>query len=232
LPSVHQLDERLQVFWVLTAAKEEPALGDLTSTQVAGILQEICGIAMTRQRATAILEGSTGYVAARKRNGRKHFKIMKRGEDELFSNAVQPLYIDPEKALTGIRVVEELFGSLAGEIRICDPYFAGGTLDYIAQCARASGVRLLTENVQDSGRTRRDLAAFTREHTMPLEVRVSQPGKLHDRYILHQDGMLLIGTSIKDVGKKQSIVVRLSDSFAAEMSRAFDREWSRAAKFA
>jgi hypothetical protein len=230
LPDVHQLDERLQVFWILTAAKRAPALGELTSSEVAGTLEEICRIAMSRQRAAAILESSKGYVASRKKNGRRHFKIMKRGEDEVSKNMAQPLFIDPEKALTSIRTMENIFETLEGEICICDPYFSGNTLDYIVQCKCAAGVRLLTENVQDSGRAKRDVNAF-KEHQIPLEIRVSQKGKLHDRYILHKDGMLLIGTSIKDIGKKQSIVVQISTSFAAEMSKAFDREWGRATKF-
>lgn len=156
---------------------------------------------------------------------------MKRGEDELLSNNAQPIYIDPDKALSGIRKIEELFGKLEGDISICDPYFAGATLDYIALCNQASSVRLLTENVQDSSRTKRDLVAFRKEHSVPLEIRVSLPGKLHDRYVLHRGGMILIGTSIKDIGKKQSMLVQLSESFAAEIARTFDREWNRAATF-
>jgi hypothetical protein len=232
LPDVHQLEERLQVFWVLAAAKAEPSVESLTSAQVASILQEVCGIGITRQRVTAILKKSKGFVATSKKSGKKNFKLMKRGEDDLLGSSLHSIYLDPEKPLTSRRRVEELFEKLDGEVRICDPYLSSGTLDYLAQSARAANVRLLTENVQDSSRLKRDLAAFRKEHPTPLEVRVSQAGQLHDRYIIYKDGMFWVGSSLKDLGKRQSVVVRLSSTFATEMSRAFEREWNRASKFA
>lgn len=230
LPDLHQLDERLQVFWVLAVAKAEPLIEGLTSAQIAAILQEICGVAVTRQRIAAILEKARGFVAVNRRYGVKHFKLMKRGEDDLLGSPLQPIFIDPEKPYTSKRRFEELLEQLDAEVSICDPYFSSRTLDYVAQIGRATSVRILTENVQDSGRVKRDLAAFTKEHPTRLEVRVSQPGHLHDRYIIHRDEMFLVGASLKDLGKKQSIVVRLPGSFSAEMSRAFNREWDRAAK--
>lgn len=230
LPDVHRLEDRLQVFWVLAASKPEPAVQSLTPAQIADILQESCGIAMTRQRVMAILSQSAGFVAVSRRAGRKQFRIMKRGEDDLAGNAFEPIVIDPERPHSTTRPVKEIMQKLTGDIRICDPHVSSGTLDYVAQSSQVASIKLLTENVQDSSRMKRDLAALTKEHSAKLEIRVSQAGQIHDRYILHKDGMLLVGTSLKDLGKKQSLVVQLSTSFAAEMSRAFDREWNRATK--
>jgi hypothetical protein len=206
-------------------------VASLTSTQIAEILCEHCGIALPRQRVAAILEKEKGRIAVTRRGGRKYYKLMKVGEDELLGSGFQPMFIDPEKPLSSIRRFEEILANLEGEIRVCDSYVSSRTLDYIAQSSRASNVKILTENIQDSSRLKRDLTAFLKERVTQIEVRVSSPGLLHDRYILHSGGMLLVGASLKDLGKKQSMVVCISSSIASEIGRVFDREWNRAAKF-
>jgi hypothetical protein len=169
-------------------------------------------------------------VASTRQSGKKHFKLMKRGEDELRGVGLEPILVDPDKPFSSIRKFEGGLEVLEGDVRICDTYVSSRTLDYVAQIAKAASIKLLTENIQDSSRLKRDLVAFATEHAAPIEVRVSPPGHLHDRYILHRDGMLIIGASLKDMGKKQSVVIPLSCAIAAEISRAFDREWGRASK--
>jgi hypothetical protein len=114
---------------------------------------------------------------------------------------------------------------------VCDTYVDSKTLDYVAEMKGATAVQLLTENVQDSSRLKRDLAAFEKEHGVPIELRVSAPGRLHDRYVLHADGMLLVGASLKDIGKKQNMIVALSTSVSSEVGRGFGRAWHDATKF-
>jgi hypothetical protein len=228
---IHHLEDRRQVLWILAAAKldgEEP----LNGTQIADFLADRHGIALSRQRVMAILEKerSAGTVKMTRRNGMSYFRVMRRGEDEVLVST-QSIFIDPNKALSGIRAVEDICRSLSGVIRICDTYVDSRTLDYIAQMEQADSVHLLTENVQDSRRLKRDLAAFGNEHALPLEVRVASPGHLHDRYILHADGLLVIGAGLKDLGKKQSMVVALPAGFAHELDRAFERLWNSSAKF-
>ena len=69
---------------------------------------------------------------------------MKRGEDDLTGSSTQPIYVDPERPLTSIRKVEELFEQLDGDLRICDPYSASRTLYFGAQSTRAASIKLLT----------------------------------------------------------------------------------------
>jgi hypothetical protein len=76
------------------------------------------------------------------------------------------------------------------------------------------------------------LGAFQRERGGILEVRVLPQGYLHDRYIIHNDGMLLLGASLKDVGKKQSFVVAIGSDVAQSVATAFDGQWQSAAVFA
>jgi hypothetical protein len=233
LPNIHELEERQQVLWVLVAAKSDPRFDGFSAAQISDFLANRCEIAMSRQRVTALLERerTSGAVTLTRRKRLAHFKIMRRGEDELVSASTHAILVDPSRALTSIRAVEEILRSLRGDIRVCDTYVDSKTLDYVAEMKGATGVQLLTENVQDSSRLKRDLSAFEKEHRIPIELRISAPGRLHDRYVLHADGMLLVGASLKDIGKKQSMIVALSTSVSSEVDRGFGRAWHDATKF-
>jgi len=154
---------------------------------------------------------------------------MQKGEDEVLAIDTQPVFVDPENALSSIRKVEGIFELLKGDLLVCDTYVDHKTFDYLALAHKATSIKLLTENVQNETRFRRDLAAFTKQYKIPIEVR--QTTGLHDRYVIYPSGMLLFGSSIKDIGKKQSLVVRLPTSFGTEMAKAFGRKWNAATKF-
>ena len=140
-------------------------------------------------------------------------------------------FINPSKALTEIRKVEELLGGLSGALRICDPYVDKKTLDLLAECTAASKIALLTVNVQKESSFRRDLEAFSRQHPVPLEVRIAAAARLHDRYVIHGTGILIFGGSLNGLGKKQSFIVGLGDGMKAVVADEFDREWRTAATF-
>jgi hypothetical protein len=231
LPDVHSLnDERLQVLWVLAAAKRGPEVQGLSANAISEILRDGCGIAMSRQRVAGILQSETRCVARQGNSNPPRYLIMRYGEDELLGSGFRPMFIDPSQALTSIRAVEQLFGELQGNVRVCDTYVDSRTIDYLALSSAASSVRLLTENIQDNSRFKRDLGAFAKQHMVPLEVRAATPGQFHDRYVLHDNGMYLLGSSLKDIGKKQSIIVTLPTDFSREMSKAFERLWATATK--
>jgi len=225
LPDVHQLEPRQQILWVLTAAKVEPGSDLLSCAEISDALADRCGVAMSRQKVAAIIEDErvSGTVLMVRRGRVAYFRVMQSGEAEVLRNSSKPIFIDPAKALSSIRSVEEVLGSLKGEIRVCDTYVDSRTLDFLARIEKATTIKLLTENVQNSSRLKRDLQAFEKEHSIPIETRISAAGQLHDRYVLHSDGILVVGASLKDIGKKQSMIISLSRSFAQEVAQGFHR---------
>jgi hypothetical protein len=231
LPDIHSLaDERLQVFWVLAVAKRERKLQGLTASIISDVLRDRCGIALSRQRIAGLLQSETRSVARADGSTPPRYLLMKQGEDELVGGGFRPLFVDPSHALSSIRAAEDLLAGLQGNVAICDAYIDSRTLDYLALMSKADSIRLLTENIQDSSRFRRDLGAYLKEHGTGLEVRSAGPGLFHDRYVLHGDGMYLFGSSLKDIGKKQSIIVALPTDFSREMWKAFDHLWASAKK--
>ncbi len=229
---LHDLnDDRLRVLWVMRALKGYNNLNGLTSAQISDLLRDGCGIALSRQRVAAILSNESGAVAKRKVGGKLHFRIMKSGEDLLGSSDRSTILVDPSKALSSIRLVEDILGALSGEVRVCDPYVDNRTLDFLAECEHANSIKLLTVNVYRENQFKRDLKAFKQEHGRVLDVRIFGIGELHDRYIIHEDGMLLIGASLNNLGMKQSFVVRAGGDIRASALSAFDKNWNRAVPY-
>jgi hypothetical protein len=155
---------------------------------------------------------------------------MKTGLSELAPTlAGSAIFVDPEAALTEIRRMEDTLRSLRGTLLICDPYIENKTLDFLSECNAASAIRLMTTNVLKETTLRRDLSAFMKEHQPDTELRVRDG--LHDRYIIHDGGMLLLGASLNGFAKKQSFVVGMGPDIAAATRTAFNKLWSVAAKF-
>jgi hypothetical protein len=225
------LDDRQRVLWVLTAARDDPELAYMTPAQISDILCDGEGIHVPRQRAAGILQRESGTVARKRYQGRNRYKIMKQGIAEIGPASLSSIYIDPEQALTQIRRMEEILASLKGDLKICDPYVENKTIDFLIECRLSSSIKLLTSNILKESKLRRDLVAYDKEHTSKIEVRISPNGVLHDRYILHDEGMLLLGASLNGFAKKQSFLVSLGPDIRAATEKAFDRVWGSAAKF-
>ena len=63
-----------------------------------------------------------------------------------------------------------------------------------------------------------------------IQIRASQgAGEMHDRFVVDQNCMLMLGHGLKDLAKKDSFVVVLDRKFAGDTAtRAlhwFDRHW-------
>ncbi len=81
-------------------------------------------------------------------------------------------------------------------------------------------------NLRNKGVFHRDIRAFTAEHSKALEVRIGLRGQLHDRYLIHAAGALLIGTSLNSLGLKQAVVVALGSDIRASVERSFNDAWA------
>lgn len=225
-------DDRQRVLWVLATTKNDPDLDYLTPAEVSDILCDVEGINVSRQRVAGLLQKENSAVVRRRRSkARDRYKIMNGGIEELEPPGPISMYVDPEKALSQIRKLEEILASLEGDIKICDPYVENKTIDYIVVCRNASSVKLLTANVLKETALRRDVAAFAKEHGDRLEIRVAPAGLLHDRYILHDGGMLLLGTSLNGFAKKQSFMVPLGPDIKSATEVAFNRVWANSTAF-
>jgi hypothetical protein len=145
-------------------------------------------------------------------------------------------FIEAGKPRTAHLEIKTLLEALPDEIRICDPYYGAGSLFRLDPISSKS-VRFLTKS-PDSKETKtgvlpRALTEFVREHPT-VEFREASTNDLHDRFIVCESELLLLGHGLKDIGNKESFLVRLDRSIAADtidqVIKSFDAKWAMATK--
>lgn len=231
LPDPADLDDRQRMLWVLRVGKEHAGRELLTAAEIALILRDVHGLDVPRQRVSATLDAERGTVARRKVAGRRAYQLMTPGSAELEFAGAGVTFIDPSEGFSGLRAVHDLLGALSGDLRVCDPYTDAKTLDMLAECPDADAVRLLTRNVMKPDGLKQAIKAFEKEHDVTVEIRKAPSGLLHDRYLIHPDGMLIFGTSLNGLGLKQSFVVALGADVRAATLAAFEATWDQSEEF-
>jgi hypothetical protein len=228
LPDPHELDDRLRSFWTLRVG-QTVGMDVMTPAEVSTVLRDVYSINVPRQRVEAILSHEGGTVAKRKRNGKRAYQLMGIGGKELEKIDAAVTFIEPTQAYSKLREVHALLGDLTGDLRVCDPYVELRTLDTLAECENADSIKLLTVNVKQPAGFKQAVKAFVTEYGIALDVRTLPPGVLHDRFVIHDGGMLMLGTSFNGLGLKQSFVIALGQDIRTSVAATFDANWQRAA---
>ncbi len=227
-PDVHSYAEDLDaLLWVLMVAVKGSAKGSLTAAQVCGILRDVYGRDVSRQRAATLLGGARGLVAMKRPRREAVFKIMKKGEERVLAAGGSVLVVEPDKAFTALQRLDTILRSLEGEVLLCDPYVDDKTLVHLTTVAKVSRIKMLTMNVSDPPRFRTKLQAYQREYGN-LEIRTDATASLHDRYLIDDRTMWSLGQSLNGVGKKQTLIVKQGDDLRAAMREVFKARWNSA----
>lgn len=114
------------------------------------------------------------------------------------------------------------------EMTIVDPYVDLDVLALVARKAQGQPARVLTDEARRN-RIASDVARLRVEHPN-IEVRYSAATDLpHDRFLLTGDAVYLSGASLKDAGRRMSVVIRVSlTSAAAAIRTEVDGVWVKA----
>jgi hypothetical protein len=165
------------------------------------------------------------------------FRIMTKGKREienlLGSGLMKVVRIEGGQPRTARRQLSDMLAELKGTVRICDPYYGVRTLESLDHLPNGCGVRFLTAKTSESAQkiqgTFRD---FTKERPN-TEFRIAaNPSDLHDRYVLTDDSLLILGHGLKDIGGKESFMIRLGQDLAPDLlhdlTTSFDARWQRA----
>ncbi|MFC1596487.1 hypothetical protein ACFL5Q_00875 [Planctomycetota bacterium] len=145
-------------------------------------------------------------------------------------------FVEAGKPRTAHVTLLSILSPLDGEVRICDPYYGTGTLLRLDPIADKP-IRFLTRQPdskeQSSGILSKAVAEFFKQHPN-VEFKRHSTRDLHDRFILCRTELILLGHGLKDIGNKDSFIVRLSRDIAAdtidEVTDSFDRKWANAEK--
>ena len=223
------LDDDLdRTLWVLHVAAAQLDLTVLSPYEISVVLRDALKCDIPRQRVEGLLSGASGLVSKHRRNKRRAYQVMQPGIDRIEGTRDSVLFIEPEQALTRTRELQDLIGACSGVVKICDPYFAPRSLDLLTELKKARELRILTYNVDKQNVVKRDAQLLAKELGIPVQVRRAPDRRLHDRYIIDDQSMFVLGTSLNGIGSKQSIVVTVGQDLREVADGAFDRTWALA----
>jgi hypothetical protein len=127
----------------------------------------------------------------------------------------------------------DLFADLSGEACICDPYYGSGSLARLDLLHHCSPIRFLTQypDKKETSTLSKLIQEWKTEHGN-AEFRRYQEADLHDRFVLTDDELILLGHGLKDIGRKDSFIVRIHSEVAADLietvRRNFKVKWQSA----
>jgi len=212
--------------------------GDIaTVLQGLGIATSAVGVRNTLDAAAR----ATPRLVIRSASRRRSFRLAQPGERALAATggAIAVVRIAADKPFTAREQLSEILSSLRGTVRISDPYYGARTADALSACTGAQEVRMITGKAgggESEAAARRVLVDLTRERRN-VHVSIAPPGQLpHDRYLLTGTELIIVGHGLKDIGSRESFVIRLPRSLvgdiAAQSGAAFDALWKVATPIA
>lgn len=221
----------------LDIAATEAGVDRLTAEHVVACL-EAAGVAIKKTSVSRALARAGSRVATSKNEDRETlYRLMTRGKKEienlLGGELMAVVRIEGGQPRTARRRLGEMLSELKGTVRICDPYYGIRTLDSLDHVPKECDVRFLTSKTNESAqKTQSAIRDFTKERPK-TEFRIAAvPSELHDRYVLTADSLLFLGHGLKDIGGKESFLIRLERSLAPDLFReiggAFDKRWQAA----
>jgi len=232
------LDEVLWVLWVLR---------DHFDHHSPSYASEIAELLETRSIASSELNVERALARAGNRVMRKKFNLLDAPDNKTAYKISEKgvSYLQSKYALSGIKALviggtkpwtdrhltlPEIAAELKGRICIVDKFYGSGSLAILHYFKHGVPLQFLT------GKTHDNSAAFSRElkdfqkEVPSLEARLfSAHNDLHDRYIISDNALVIVGHGIKDIGNKESFLILLKGDTTADLRKTllekFDSRW-------
>lgn len=176
-------------------------------------------------------------VTRRTVDGETRYRLAVKGrsvaEEVLGAGDLDLIYIDGTKPRQDRRHLSEVLGDLKGMVRVCDPYYGVRSLDSLELIPQNVTVRFLTGRTTESARKWAGAVKDFKKERPNIELRLAaRPQDLHDRYVLSDTKILIVGHGLKDIGAKESFVIVLPRTIAGDLlgdvQRSFDQKWATA----
>ena len=225
--------------WILWVGKDRLNIKKMTAEQIASVIRDVKEVSIDAKSINYSFTPAKGKVHIYHENGTVYFEIMKMGKDHLLSlikrGSVEVLYFQPDQKFSTKRTLSKsVLEGLQGKLQIVDPYCSERTLDVLKDL-KDREVDFLTriENLRQKEQERflRELQDFKSE-CPKIEFRNYPNVDIHDRYIISENLLVILGHSIKDLGSKESFAIILDKSsnrnVVESLTENFNRRWKQA----
>jgi hypothetical protein len=221
----------------LQIAADKCGVKDLTAEHIKACL-ESAGVAVSRQAVARSLANNRGAVSTSKNlEGVIQYKLMTKGRREieaiLGAGRIAVLRIESSQPRTARLKLGEILSGFTGLVRICDPYYGLRTLDSLDQVPRACSIKFLTSKTNENGLKLTGAISDFKKQRPNCEFRTAgKAAGIHDRYVVTPSQILIVGHGLKDIGGKESFIIKLEASLAGDLVTdtiaSFDLKWNLA----
>jgi hypothetical protein len=220
----------------LDLAATEAGVDRLTAEHIVASL-EAAGVAIRKNSVSRALARAGNRVSTSEAEDREtQYRLMTKGKKEVeqvFGGGLMSVVrIEGGRPRTARLTLGEMLSRLTGLVRICDPYYGVKTLDSLDHIPKSCRIRFLTARTNERQRTIQGaIRDFVRERPT-AEVRLAPtPADLHDRYVCTSETLLLLGHGLKDIGGKESFVIRVERDLVPDLiqdiGNSFDGRWNK-----
>jgi hypothetical protein len=206
----------------------------LTAEHITACL-EAAGVHVKKKSVIRALARAKGRVSLTKSiDGEVAYSLMTKGKREipdlLGGNNFSVVRIEAGKPRTARIQLTNVLSKLNGVVKICDPYYGVRTFDSLDGIPKTCVIQFLSAHASDKAtKVSGVLQDFIKENPK-FEIRVQpSPVTIHDRYLITKDELFLLGHGLKDIGGKESFMIRLEKDMAKDliedMNASFDKLW-------
>lgn len=223
--------------WILCILKDFGDINQLSATQISRILREGLEINLPAKSIVKSLNRAGDRIFVNNIDGINFYEIMGSGREYIISKEKTTItslyYFEPEKKYTSKRILSNnILLNLKGELKIVDPYIGTRTLDILSNVK--NNIKFLTRlnllSTSQQSMIKREVFDYKTEHKN-IEIRDYDNKDLHDRYIISDGYLVLLGHGFKDLGNKESFAVLLNKidnrNIYDAMLENFNRRWKK-----
>jgi len=154
-------------------------------------------------------------------------KGLKRMRERLSQAERKSIYIIKSGGnFTATKIFEEFLSTEIQykEILLCDPYISPSTLfPFLVLKGKVESIKILTFNIFDKEKFKEYKEKMKKETGISIEVQTNK--KIHDRYLICDNKCWYIGSSIKDLGNKDTTIKEISE-VVTSMKDLFSKRWN------
>ncbi len=218
---------------ILRIAKDKFGYEYLTVEAILACLEAI-DISIKQLKITRALAGAGNKINRKVFDRDIKYKITIHGrryiEEISSNNKLSLLYIEANTPRTARKKLDDLLKSFKGVVRVCDPYYGIRTFDTLELFPKSCSVLFLTGITTDNQSKLNNVIKDYKKERPKTEIRIVANVKdLHDRYILSDDSFMIIGHGIKDIGNKDSFIIKIDKSLTPDLllqvKNNFDNRW-------
>lgn len=208
----------------------------MTARQISDALIA-AGVYLTATSVTNAFKRARRRVAPIRENGVTYYALMTSGREEVSSifmeEGVMVLAVSAGHPFSNRLSLEKMQSGFSDEVLVFDTYYGTSTLDALRLVPSKCEVKFLTVNPDSSKKKFDGLVADFKAEFPHIELKTlgGQKG-YHDRYIVSDSHLLILGQGMKDFGKAESFAVliprELGEDLISEKRATFMRRWDAA----